>query len=115
EGVRGLSWPNPGSRHAELRIVAVGIPRRSPLYMPGAVENSALGGGFTSLLVDAIRVDRGLSYSVSTRLAMARHAGLSVFSSFTKNEALRELIDVALEKMPSYASPGPSKEALTKA
>ena len=83
--------------------------------MPAVVENTALGGGFTSLLVDAIRVDRGLSYSVSTRLAMARNAGLSVFSSFTKNETLRELVDVALEKMREYARTGPSKDALEKA
>jgi zinc protease len=83
--------------------------------MPAIVQNAALGGGFTSLLVDAIRVDRGLSYSVSTRLLMARNAGLSVFASFTKNETLRELIDVASEKMTGYAKEGPSKEALDKA
>ena len=82
--------------------------------MPAVVQNTALGGGFTSLLVDAIRVDRGLSYSVSTRLLMARHAGLSVFASFTKNETLRELLDVALEKMTGYARTGPSNEALAK-
>ncbi len=77
--------------------------------------NTALGGGFTSLLVDAIRVDRGLSYSVSTRLYMNRRAGLSVFSSFTSNESLRELVDVALEKMREYAAAGPSEDAVEKA
>jgi zinc protease len=79
------------------------------------VANTALGGGFTSLLVDAIRVDRGLSYSVSTRLHMNRRAGLSVFSSFTKNETLRELADVALDLMRKYAAAGPSEDALEKA
>src|SRR3989442_8655636 len=115
EGMRALVWHKPDSTQAQLRIVAMGIPRRSPLYMPAVVENTALGGGFTSLLVDAIRVDRGLSYSVSTRPAIARHARLSVFSSFTKNETLRELVDVALEKMREYARTGPSKDALEKA
>ena len=115
QGMRALVWHKPDSTQAQVRIVASGIPRRSPLYMPGVVQNAALGGGFTSLLVDAIRVDRGLSYSVSTRLLMARHAGLSVFASFTKNETLRELLDVALEKMTVYARTGPSDEALTKA
>src|SRR5205085_10975132 len=79
------------------------------------VANTALGGGFTSLLVDAIRVDRGLSYSVASRLLMNRHGGLSLFSSFTKNETLRELVDVALEKMRGYAEAGPSEDALAKA
>jgi zinc protease len=115
QGIRALVWHKPDSTQAQVRVVASGIPRRSPLYMPAIVQNAALGGGFTSLLVDAIRVDRGLSYSVSTRLLMARHAGLSVFASFTKNETLRELIDVASEKMTAYANEGPSKEALDKA
>jgi zinc protease len=115
QGMRALVWHKPDSTQAQVRIVASGIPRRSPLYMPGIVQNAALGGGFTSLLVDAIRVDRGLSYSVSTRLLMARHAGLSVFASFTKNETLRDLIDVAFDKMAAYAKSGPSKEALEKA
>jgi zinc protease len=115
QGMRALVWHKPDSTQAQVRIVASGIPRRSPLYMPGILQNAALGGGFTSLLVDAIRVDRGLSYSVSTRLLMARHAGLSAFASFTKNETLRDLIDVAFEKMTAYAKSGPSKEALEKA
>jgi len=98
-----------------VRIVAPGLSRTTPRYAEAVVTNTALGGGFTSLLVDAIRVDRGLSYSVNTRLYMNRRAGLSVFSSFTKNETLRELVDVALEKMSAYAKAGPAEDALEKA
>ena len=100
---------------AQVRIVSPGLPRTTPRYPEAVVMNTALGGGFTSLLVDAIRVDRGLSYSVSTRLHMNRRAGLSIFASFTKNETLRELVDVALEKMRGYAAAGPSEDALDKA
>ena len=46
---------------------------------------------------------------------MNRRAGLSVFASFTKNETLRELLDVALEKMREYAASGPTEDALDKA
>jgi zinc protease len=113
--LRALVLHKPDSTQAQVRIVAPGIPRRSPLYFDALVMNTALGGGFTSLLVDAIRVDRGLSYSVGTRLLMNRHAGLSLFSSFTRNETLRELVDVALEKMRAYAKTGPSSDALAKA
>src|SRR5207245_5768796 len=90
-------------------------PRGAPRHAEAVVATTVLGGGFTSLLVDAIRVDRGLSYSVSTRLHMNRRAGLSLFSSFTKNETLRELVDVALEKMREYANSGPTQDALEKA
>jgi zinc protease len=114
-GLRALVLHKPDSTQAQVRIVSPGIPRNSPRFFEAVVANTALGGGFTSLLVDAIRVDRGLSYSVSTRLAMNRHGGLSLFSSFTKNETLRELLDVALEKMRAYAQIGPSEDALDKA
>jgi zinc protease len=114
-GLRGIIVHKPDATQAQVRIVAQGLPRGTPRFAEAAVANTALGGGFTSLLVDAIRVDRGLSYSVSTRLHMNRRAGLSVFGSFTRNETLRELVDVALEKMRGYARSGPTEDALDKA
>ncbi len=114
-GLRAVVVHKPDATQAQVRIVSPGVPRTTPRYAEAVVTNTALGGGFTSLLVDAIRVDRGLSYSVSTRLHMNRRAGLSIFSSFTKNETLRELVDVALEKMRAYAATGPSEESLDKA
>jgi zinc protease len=113
--MRAVLIHKPDATQAQVRIVAPGLPRSTPRYAEAVVANTALGGGFTSLLVDAIRVDRGLSYSVNTRLHMNRRAGLSVFSSFTKNETLRELVDVALEKMRAYAQTGPGEDSLDKA
>ena len=113
-GLTALVIHKADSTQAQLRIVAPGLSRKADNWAPAFVANAALGGGFTSLLVDAIRVERGLSYSVSSRLSMNRHAGLSLFSSFTKNETLRQLIDVALEKMRGYAASGPSADALAK-
>ncbi|HZX94152.1 MAG TPA: pitrilysin family protein [Myxococcales bacterium] len=115
QGLRAVVVHKPDATQAQVRIVAPGLPRTTSRYAEAVVTNTALGGGFTSLLVDAIRVDRGLSYSVNTRLYMNRRAGLSVFSSFTKNETLRELVDVALEKMSAYAKAGPAEDALEKA
>jgi len=114
-GMRAVVVHKPDATQAQVRIVSPGLPRTTPRYSEAAVTNTALGGGFTSLLVDTIRVDRGLSYSVSTRLHMNRRAGLSIFSSFTKNETLRELVDVAIEKMQAFAEAGPTEDALDKA
>ena len=113
-GLRAVVVHKPDSTQAQVRILSPGLPRNTPRYHEAIVANTALGGGFTSLLVDEIRVNRGLSYSVGTRLLMNRRAGLSVFSSFTKNETLRELVDVALEKMRSFAATGPSSDGLDK-
>ena len=115
EKLRAVVVHKPDSTQAQVRIVSNGLPRSTPRYFEAVAQNTALGGGFTSLLVDAIRVDRGLSYSVSSRLHLNRRAGLSVFASFTKNETLRELCDVALEKMRGYAASGPSEDTLEKA
>ena len=112
--LRALVVHKPDSTQAQVRIVSSGMGRREAGWAEAFVANTALGGGFTSLLVDAIRVDRGLSYSVASRLSMNRHAGLSIFASFTKNETLRELVDVALEKMNGYARTGPSLDSLEK-
>lgn len=115
EGLRAVIVHKPDATQAQVRIVSPGLPRTTPRYAEAVVANTALGGGFTSLLVDAIRVDRGLSYSVSSRLHMNRRAGLTLFSSFTRNETLRELVDVALELMRGYAARGPSEDSLEKA
>jgi len=112
--LRALVIHKQDSTQAQVRLVAPGVAKKNPGYAAAVVANSALGGAFTSVLVDAIRVDRGLSYSVSSRLLMYRHAGLSIFSSFTKNETLRALVDVALEKMHGYAKTGPTQDALDK-
>jgi zinc protease len=115
EGLRAVIVHKPDATQAQVRIVAPGLPKTTPRYFEAVVANTALGGGFTSLLVDAIRVDRGLSYSVSSRLQMNRRAGLCVFSSFTRNETLRELVDLALEKMRGFAQSGPPEQSLEKA
>jgi zinc protease len=104
----------PDSTQAQVRILSTGRTRAAPRYAESVLMNTALGGGFTSVLVDAIRVDRGLSYSVSSRLLNYRAAGLSIFTSFTKNETLRELVDVALDQMRRYAASGPTPDALEK-
>ena len=113
-GLRAVVVHKPDSTQAQLRIVSPGLPKNTGRYAAAVVANTALGGGFTSVLVDAIRVDRGLSYSVSSRLLMGRRAGLSIFASFTKNETLRELVDVALDKMGGFAATGPSPATLEK-
>jgi zinc protease len=64
--------------------------------MEGTVANAVLGGTFTSRLVNEIRVDRGLSYGVSSRFDALKVAGRFCVSTFTKTETTREIIEVAL-------------------
>jgi zinc protease len=99
----------------QIRIAGVAIPRCSPDYFPATVGNAVLGGGFTSRLVEAIRVNRGLTYGVRSRFAVGRSTGLFSVSSFTKTGSAGELVAVALEEMARFAATGPSEEEVSRA
>lgn len=99
----------------QIRLGGVAIPRRSPDYFPAMVGNSVLGGGFTSRLVESIRVNRGLTYGVRSRFAVSRATGHFAISSFTKNETAGELVEVALAEMARFAEEGPSAEEISRA
>jgi zinc protease len=112
---RVLVVDKPDATQTQIRIAGPGFPRRSPDYFAAAVANTVLGGGFTSRLVEAIRVNRGLSYGVRSRFSMSRTAGLFAISSATKNESVGELVRVALDEVARYRDAGPSGEEIERA
>jgi zinc protease len=100
---------------AQIRIAAPAFARDDPDWFPALVGNTVLGGGFTSILVDEIRVNRGLSYRVGSRLFPGRGAGIWMFVSFTKNETVRELCEVAFAEIEKFRGAGPAAAQLDKA
>jgi zinc protease len=87
----------PGATQVQVRMVAPAFAHRSdPDYFPAVVANGIFGGGFTSRLVDEIRVNRGLSYGASSRFSQLRAGGFFTFRSFTRNETVGELLQVVL-------------------
>jgi zinc protease len=105
----------PDATQTQVRLATPVFARASPDYFPGVVANAALGGGFTSRLVETIRVNRGLSYGVRSRFGLGRAAGLWMFSSFTKAETTGELLQVALEEIGRFCDEGPTAEELSRA
>ncbi len=104
----------PDLTQTQIRIASAGFGRRSPDYHTGMVASAVLGGGFTSRLMEAIRVNRGLSYGVRSRFATSAAGGLFYISSFTKVETTAELIQVALEEVARFADGGPTAEELER-
>jgi len=98
----------------QVRIASAGFPRRSPDYHAGAVASALLGGGFASRLMDAIRVNRGLSYSVRSRFLPSGEGGLFAISTFTKVETTAEIVKVALDETARFADGGPTQEELDR-
>ena len=95
---RVLVVDKPDVTQSQVRIASLGFPRRSPDYIPGIVASALLGGGFTSRLMEAIRVNRGLSYGVRSRFATSASGGVFFVSTFTKVETTAEIVEVALQE-----------------
>jgi zinc protease len=99
----------------QVRIASLALPRSNPEYFPALVANAVFGGGFTSRLMEEIRVNRGLSYGVRSRFAMSRATGIFFVTSFTKVERTAELVQVTLDQAERFAAEGPRDEELERA
>jgi zinc protease len=99
----------------QVRIASLAIPRATPEYFQALVTNAVFGGGFTSRLMEEIRVNRGLSYGVRSRFAMSRATGIFFVSSFTKVDTTAELVRVVLDEAERFSADGPREEELERA
>jgi zinc protease len=98
----------------QVRVASAGFARRSPDYFPGIVASALLGGGFTSRLMEAIRVNRGLSYGVRSRFATSGSGGLFFVSTFTKVESTAEIVQVTLDETARFCDAGPTGDELAR-
>jgi zinc protease len=105
----------PGVTQTQIRLAGPGLRRDHPDYYAVAVANTILGGGFTSRLVDEIRVSQGLTYSIGSRFTMYRDSGTFSIRTFTKNETIRKTIDEVLRVVDALREEGPKEEELAKA
>lgn len=115
DGRAVLIVDKPEATQAQIRLAGLGPGRTHPSIIPARVANVVLGGGFTSRLVEAIRVNRGLSYGVSSFLTDTEAGGLFCIASYTKTVTCGELVDVALEEARRFREQGPSPEDLSRA
>jgi zinc protease len=111
---RVLVVDKPDVTQTQVRIASAGFRRKSPDYHAGVVSSALLGGGFASRLMDAIRVNRGLSYSVRSRFLTSDAGGLFAISTFTKLETTAEIVKVALDETARFAAEGPTAEELDR-
>jgi zinc protease len=85
---------------ANIIIGNEGVNRENPDYYALTVMNYILGGGgFSSWLLEEIRVKRGLAYSVVSFLDPGKYPGSFQIVLQTKNSSAREAISLSLEQM----------------
>lgn len=93
-----------------------GVPRVHPDYYAIRVMNYILGaGGFSSRLLDSIRNERGLAYSVYSHFSADKYLGTFQISMQTKNETAEEAIRIALDQIRRIQNRGVSEEELEAA
>lgn len=80
------------------------MAHRDPDYMAAVVLNNIVGGGgFSSRLMEEVRVKRGLAYGVSTGLSTARHAAVWRGGVATRNELVGQSIEVIRAELKKVA------------
>jgi zinc protease len=86
--------PVPNSNQAQVRIgriIKTAEVQRGQEELKSFSANF-LGGGFTSRLVQKLRVEKGLTYSAGSYASEQKNYGRSGISTFTKNETIVDLL-----------------------
>jgi zinc protease len=85
---------------ANIVLGSLGITRKNPDFYAFQVMNYILGGGgFASRLMDEIRVNRGLAYSVSSSFSPGLEPGPFAVTLETKNASATEAISQVVEQL----------------
>jgi len=104
------------STQTHVLIGQPAIDRNSPDYFAFTVGNHVLGGGgLVSLLNQAMREQRGLSYSSASYFVPSARPGPFIISTQVRNERVDEALEVIGQLFRQLRSEGPSKEQLDAA
>jgi len=90
--------------------------RQDADFIPGYVANYVLGGGgFSSRLMDEVRVKRGLTYGISTSLTAYNKAAIMQGTVATRADGVRQTVQVVKETLANFAANGPTQQELDDA
>ena len=104
------------SAQAHVLIGQPGHKRSDPDFFALLVGNHILGGGgFTSRLMDQVREQRGLSYSVYSHFSPGRDAGAFTIGLQTRPDQADEAIAVARQVLAGFVADGPTVDELQAA
>jgi len=107
---------NKNLTQANIVIGHEGVRRNHPDYYAIQVMNYILGGGgFSSRLMDSVRNERGLAYSVYSLFDAEKYVGTFQIAMQTKNESAEEAIRISIEEMRQIREKGVSGEELQAA
>lgn len=82
-----------GAIQSSIRMGKYLMTRKHPDYFPMLLLNEILGGYFGSRLMKNIREEKGLTYGISSNLALFAQAGYFVIGTDVKREFTQQTID----------------------
>jgi zinc protease len=101
---------------AQILLGHEGISRTTPTRFSDTLMNSVLGGGgFSSRLMESVRAEAGLTYSVGSAFSVRRAPGPFSVSTFTRVPEARRVIDLVLQQLEHMKQDPPSESELRDA
>jgi len=104
----------PDVTQTQIRFGNKGMKVNDKDHYAVQVANTVFGTGFTSRLVEEIRVKRSLSYGASSSFAAYQDGGTYSISTFTKNSTVKEVFDVLFTELKKYREKGPTDKEILK-
>lgn len=101
------------SKQSHIYVGQPGIKRGDEDYFSLYIGNHSFGGsGFASRLVEKIREDRGLAYSVYSYFSPMREAGPFMMGMQTRADQTEEAVGLLKSELVKYIDEGPDKNEL---
>ena len=101
------------SAQTHIFVGQPGMKRGDKDYYSLYVANHPFGGsGFSSRLVEVIREERGLAYSVYSYFSPLREKGVFAMGMQTKTEQLEQALTLLNQQLKKYVEEGPEKDEL---
>lgn len=105
----------PRSAQTYFWIGNVGVARDYPQRAAADVVNTAFGGSFSSMLMQALRSKSGLTYSVGSYFNRGTVPGEFAINSFAQTASTRRALDVALATLTKLHAQGLGPSAIASA
>lgn len=101
----------PDLTQSQIRLGHLSLPHNHPDYLPFAVMNYILGGGgFSSRLMQRIRVELGYTYGIRSGLEPRKKPGPFLISTFTPTETTYACVQEILAVEKKFRQEGATEE-----
>lgn len=106
----------PGQTQVQIALGQPGLAVSSDDYLAMQIANYVLGGGaFSSRLLQVVRSEAGQTYSISSQYAAYRFPGFFRVSTFTRNDQLKDTLQLVMDELAKFQSEGLTADELNAA